>query len=186
VRYPLIIMQVLDNFLNYQDHQQIEQFMFGGLQWTYQQHKVTHGPNEEDTDNYQFVHPFYFQESFGGPFRYEISQDFQSILPLINRIDFIALHKVKANLEPLKSKRFFSDYHYDWAEVVHDEPIPHKTMTTAIYYINTCDGYTEFEDGTKIECVANRLVKFPANLKHRGVSQTDTRVKSVINLNFFE
>ena len=44
----------------------------------------------------------------------------------------------------------------------------------------------EFEDGTITECIANRLVKFPANLKHRGVSQTDARVKSVINLNFFE
>ena len=58
-------------------------------------------------------------------------------------------------------------------------------MTTAIYYVNTCDGFTEFEDGTKTEAVANRLVKFPSNLKHRGVSQTDTRFKCVINFNYF-
>ncbi len=49
-----------------------------------------------------------------------------------------------------------------------------------------CDGYTEFEDGTKVECVANRLVWFPSDIKHRGVSQLDTKVKSVINLNYFQ
>ena len=68
---------------------------------------------------------------------------------------------------------------------IKENPIPTKKMTNDIYYDNTSDGYTEFEDGTKTQCVSNRLVKFPSNLKHRGVSQTDTRLKSVINLNFF-
>ena len=180
-------MEILDNFLPHQEFVHLEQYFMGGvLLWTYQQHKVTCGPNEQDVDNYQFTHPFYFQEAFGGNFRYEISPDFQSILPLVNRLDFIALHKVKANFEPLKRKRFHSDFHYDWAEMQDGNPIPSNTMTTAIYYVNSCDGYTEFEDGTVTEAVANRLVKFPANLKHRGVSQTDTRFKCVINFNFFE
>ena len=79
----------------------------------------------------------------------------------------------------LDAYRYFKD-------MVDENPIPSNTMTTAIYYVNTCDGFTEFEDGTKTEAVANRLVKFPANLKHRGVSQLDNRFKCVINFNFFE
>ena len=85
-------------------------------------------------------------------------------------------------MQPLFKEPYISDYHSDYS----DERGTCDYMTTGIYYINTCDGYTEFEDGTITECIANRLVKFPANLKHRGVSQTDARVKSVINLNFFE
>jgi hypothetical protein len=57
---------------------------------------------------------------------------------------------------------------------------------TAIYYLNGNNGYTEFEDGTKIETVSNRIVIFDGLKKHRGVSQTDTTFRYVINLNFIE
>ena len=30
----------------------------------------------------------------------------------------------------------------------------------AIFSLNTCDGYTKFKDGTKVESVANRIVIF--------------------------
>ena len=56
--------------------------------------------------------------------------------------------------------------------------------TTAILYINTNNGYTEFEDGTIVESVANRLVAFPANILHRGVSQTDEETRILINFNY--
>jgi hypothetical protein len=56
--------------------------------------------------------------------------------------------------------------------------------TTAILYINTNNGYTEFEDGTIVESVANRLVSFPANILHRGVSQTDEETRILINFNY--
>jgi hypothetical protein len=56
--------------------------------------------------------------------------------------------------------------------------------TTAILYINTNNGYTEFEDGTIVESVANRLVAFPANIRHRGVSQTDEETRILINFNY--
>ena len=178
------MIEVIDNFLPHKDFQNIEKYFMDILQWKYQPYKVYDGINENDVDNYQFEHEFYFHQSWNGNFQYAVSPNFESIVPLLNKIDFLALHKVKANLEPLKSKRFFSDFHYDWAESL-ENPIPSKKMTTAIYYVNTCDGYTEFEDGTTTQCVANRLVKFPSNFKHRGVSQTDNRLKSVINLNFF-
>jgi hypothetical protein len=61
-----------------------------------------------------------------------------------------------------------------------------ESMTTAIYYVNSNDGYTLFEDGTKVESVANRLVMFPCNTKHTGTSCTDQRYRMVINLNYIE
>ena len=57
--------------------------------------------------------------------------------------------------------------------------------TTSILYINTNNGYTEFEGGEVIESVANRLVSFPANIQHRGVTQTDEQTRILINFNYF-
>ena len=59
-------------------------------------------------------------------------------------------------------------------------------ITTSIFYVNTNNGYTKFEDGTKVESVANRLVSFPANKKHTGTSCTDEKTRVVINFNYFK
>jgi len=52
--------------------------------------------------------------------------------------------------------------------------------------MNTNNGYTKFEDGTKIESVANRMVFFSSNMKHTGTSCTDEKIRVVINFNYFK
>ena len=148
----------------------------GGLDWKYNNTKVS-TQSTEDLDNYQFVHIFFRFYSCTGKTVHEVSKSIDILIPLVNKISFIALHRIKANLEPIKPKRSYSHYHCD---------VNCSTMTTGIYYINTNDGYTEFETGEKIMSVANRFVKFPSNLKHRGVSQLDTKARCVLNLNYFE
>ena len=51
--------------------------------------------------------------------------------------------------------------------------------------MNTNNGYTKFEDGSIVESVANRIVTFPANMKHLGTSCTDEKTRVVINFNYF-
>jgi hypothetical protein len=58
--------------------------------------------------------------------------------------------------------------------------LKHKT---AIYYVNSNNGYTEFEN-KKIKCEKNKIIVFDANKKHRAVGQTDTDTRMVINLNY--
>ena len=91
-------------------------------------------------------------------------------------------NRIKVNNEPIITDRTFSEFHYD----VQMDGKPLSAMTTGIYYVNTNDGYTEFETGDKVKSVANRFVKFPSDIKHRGVSQVDTKVRCVLNLNYFE
>ena len=67
-------------------------------------------------------------------------------------------------------------FHNDW---------DYEDSKTSIFYVNTNDGYTEFEDGTVVESVENRLVTFPSPLKHTGTSCTDTSRRMVININYF-
>ena len=61
----------------------------------------------------------------------------------------------------------------------------HANLTTAIFYMNTNNGYTLLETEEKIESVENRLVVFPCDMLHTGVSQTDTKIRVTLNLNFF-
>ena len=56
--------------------------------------------------------------------------------------------------------------------------------TTSIFYVNTCNGYTYFEDGSKVESVANRMVIFPNGTKHAGTTCSDRPGRIVINFNY--
>ena len=181
-----------DDFLtNVQIGQLREQFFFGGIPWYYNENKVSGA--EDDINNYQFTHVFY--ETNSEARLWTRSEHFPAILPILSRLSVIGIYRIKANLEPLKvglnvwmdeSKkvtnevsgvdRYYSEFHTDYSC---------DNMTTGIFYLNTCDGYTEFEDGSKVECRANRYISFPSSLKHRGVSQLDSRFKCVINFNYF-
>ena len=182
-----------DNFLTNVEFGQLrEQVFFGGIPWYYNEQKVKE-VEEDDFNNYQFTHVFYETNSDARIFTR--SEKFPLMLPILSRLSLIGIYRIKANLEPLKvglnvwmdeSKkvsnevsgvdRYYSEFHTD---------NDCDSMTTGIFYMNTCDGYTEFEDGSKVECRANRFITFPSSLKHRGVSQLDARFKCVINFNYF-
>lgn len=55
---------------------------------------------------------------------------------------------------------------------------------TAVFYVNTNDGYTNIE-GEKVASVENRLVKFGALTKHTGSSTTDSQIRVVLNINYY-
>ena len=60
-----------------------------------------------------------------------------------------------------------------------------KECNVLIYYFNTNDGYTLFENGDKVESVANRLIKFKSNLRHTGTTCTDQPNRYVLNVNYY-
>ena len=55
---------------------------------------------------------------------------------------------------------------------------------TAIFYINTNNGYTLFKDGTKVDSVQNTMLIFDGSLDHCGVSCTDQKRRIVLNINY--
>ena len=176
-------IQVTDNFLSPDQHKKLSNFLLkdGLCEWKFNDRKVSDKKNDNNYD-YQFTHLFYTFHSVTGIARHVTSKQIDILLPLVNRIKFISLHRIKANLEPIKPQREYSVFHYDIQK--DGEPCPY--MTTGIYYVNTNDGYTEFETGDKVKSVANRFVKFSSDIKHRGVSQLDTKVRCVLNFNYFE
>ena len=175
-------IEVIDNFLSPTEHKKIHDLLLkdGILNWKYNEVKVNMEQMGGQND-YQFTHLFYTFHSLQDA-RHVTSPQIDFLIPLVKKLRFIALHRIKANLEPVKRERYKSKYHYDVA--LDGEPC--SFMTTGIYYVNTNDGYTEFETGDKVKSIANRFVKFPSNILHRGVSQLDTKVRCVLNLNYFE
>ena len=162
---PLII----DNFIDQQSFQNLKNTMLGdNFCWNYNQ-AIDYA---DDKDKFQFTHSFY-KESGPSSFFYD------TITPVLRRIKYKELFRIKANLLTRTSKIepniFHTDIQGNWGVIPY---------ITSILYLNTNDGYTEFEDGTKIESIENRWVSFPEDTKHRGTSCTNERVRVVINFNY--
>ena len=50
--------------------------------------------------------------------------------------------------------------------------------------LNTCDGFTRLEDGTKVDSVANRLLLFISSLNHNSSTTTNAKGRYNININY--
>jgi hypothetical protein len=101
---------------------------------------------------------------------------YEKIIPHCwEQLNIKSLIRIKINMYPntetLKEHGMHTDYNY-----------PHKA---SILYINTCDGYTKFEDGTKIDSVANRMLIFDGSKHHTSSTTTDQPVRMNINFNYF-
>tara|TARA_R100000742_G_C4278572_1_gene101596 strand:- start:3053 stop:3559 length:507 start_codon:yes stop_codon:yes gene_type:complete len=56
--------------------------------------------------------------------------------------------------------------------------------TAAIFSLNTCNGFTRLDDGTKIDSVANRIFFFNGSTMHNSTTCTDEPARFNINFNF--
>ena len=162
-------MEILDNYLPSLDFQEL-QANFIKLPWKY---SGLTGPISDD--NYQLHHNFF---TIRNPYLEKpISSHAHILKPLLLKLSALYILRIKANFRPKTSKHILSDWHVDI-----DADCP--SFQTAILYINSNDGYTEFKDGTKVESIANRLLIFPTSLQHRGASCTNCNYRMVLNLNF--
>ena len=167
---------VIDNYLPLEEHKLIYDYFMGNLDkgdiahscvWIY-----NNGISLPNDGHFQLVQQIFTSHTV-------ISPAFNILNPIVKREEMTAIIRIKANMLLRTDERLV----FDWAfhADVTDTP-----ATTAIYYINTNDGYTLFEDGTKIESVSNRFVKFPCHLKHTGTTCTDTDRRILLNFNYYE
>ena len=165
------MIKIEDNFLDTQVFKNIQELYFSNqIPWTYGEVVYDHELKSDvfKLDNYQFSHLLYSYEQ-------PSSNLFEQIVPVLNSIDLATICKVKVNMNTRTSKIVEHGFHTD---------VPFKCKTS-ILYLNTNDGYTIFEDGTKIESVENRLVTFDSHVKHSGTSCTNQKVRLVLNMNYF-
>ena len=158
-------MKVIDNFIDDYQQDEIHNLLLGNeFPWSYCRRIVSSDPDSRS----QMVHMFY---NNGFP-QSEYVQD-RAMMPLLVELDACALIKIKANLQLKTDFPSSSKAHLD-----HTFP----NAMTAIYYVNSNDGYTMVGD-QKVESVKGRAVIFPSSTIHFGTSSTQDRC--VINFNYF-
>ena len=108
--------------------------------------------------------------------QYHSSSFFSIIEPNLKLLGVTKLYRIKANLNPRTVFHRKGGWHIDF---VNDPP-----FKTAVYYVNTNNGWTEFKNGGRVKSVANRMVIFDSNLEHQGVTCTDEKRRVVINFNY--
>ena len=164
--HQLPTMKIIDDFLSKTDFEITQQFFLGNdLNWKLNNSIANHITG---LDQYMLVHPFF-----------DISKPSQNnwsgfLQPLFLKLNAKYILRVKANFRPRTSKGVLSPYHIDMD----------LNQQTAIFYLNTNNGYTLFKDGTKVHSLANRLLTFDGNLQHCGCSATDSNYRILLNINY--
>ena len=161
-------MKIIDNFLSTSDFEVIQQFLLSdNFTWNLSNTIANH---KHGLDQYQFFHTFF---DVANP----SLQNYSNFLsPLLNKLQPKYLLRIKANLRPRTTTGVLSPYHVDMS----------ANQQTAIFYLNTNNGYTKFQDNTlqDVPSVANRLLTFNGSLKHCGASSTDSNYRIVLNINY--
>ena len=164
------MLKVLDNFLPQDQFKPIQDFFLSGeLVWLWTNSIA--GENDS-LDNYQFIHQFFNVRNPYLEIKYSPYSNY--LKPILLKLAPMYMLRVKANLRPRTNLHHKANWHTDLN--IHS--------LTAIYYINSNNGYTEFESGEIINTVENRIVIFNSDLKHRGVSCTDQKRRIVLNINY--
>ena len=159
--------KVIDNFLE-EDYFDSLVSLFEKISW-YFQREVNPNHDVAKDNLFYMTHMFYDNNT-------PMSNFYEFLIPVLEKLEVKCLIRAKGNL-------------YPHTEILHIHP-PHMDYTfshsAAIFSLNTCDGYTMLEDGTKIESVANRILLFDASKKYCSTTTTNESARINININYLQ
>ncbi len=158
-------MKVIDNFISEADHKKIKDTMMGNtFPWF-----ITPVLNEtkDSLGGEEFSHVFYQNYSWNSAYS-------DLVLPIIEKLNPISILRIRAALIPINSFIDREDWHVDLD----------VDCTTAVYYVNSNNGYTKFLNGEKIESIENRFLYFNSKSSHTGSFCTDQNFRCLINFNY--
>jgi len=167
------MIEVCDNFLEEDIFKDFEKRFCGGYMDWYFNPAVVFPWDEDTLDNYQFVNTTYRNGCPQG-------QNHDYIIPLLEKLGVKVLLRSKFNLQTRTTEIVKRSFHSDLSSLF-DDGFPYKT---SIFYLNTNDGYTEFESGEIVKSVANRCLRFDGNQMHRGTTCTNSKTRIVLNINY--
>ena len=168
-------IKVIDNLLDEEYFKQLQnQFMSPEVPWVYADNVI--GAEDLRCDpkyNYQFALNIYRDFS-------PQSQAFEMLQPLVihPKLNVVGLFSIKANMNIA-------------TEEIHEHGLHTDAMfncRTAVFFLNTNNGYTILKVGgkeVKVESIANRFLIFDGDILHTGTTCTDEVGRYVLNINFF-
>ena len=163
------MVKVVDNLLSPEEFKKLNDVIMGPeFPWYFLPDKVKSGDG-----NFQFCHNFILSG--------KVVSKFATILdPFISKLNMKKVIRIKANKTFKKKEHIESEMHIDVMRK--DE----EKFKTAVFYCNTNNGSTIFENGKKVESKANRAVVFDGRTLHCGVDCTDSLRRIVINFNYID
>lgn len=152
-------MKIIDNFLDKDSFDYFKNEITGPFfPWYFNNQKVT---NDNHLDNFQFVNIF---------------KDGNTAIPLLDifkkKLNINNFLRAKLNCTTRTNKIFKFKLHNDLD----------VDCKVSIFYLNSNNGYTEFETGEKVESIENRLITFDNKIKHFGTTSTNSQTRIVLNM----
>ena len=170
-------MRVIDNFLPDYQFKLLSSIILGDeFSWYWNDKILEPEDKYYNPKDYQFTHTFFDRDP---PVNGESSIYYELIKnsSIFSLLGVNQLYKIKANLNVRT--------HFHRGGGMHEDFESHPNIkNTAVYYLNTCNGYTKFKKGGKVKSVANRMVIFDSKLYHEGYCCTDQKRRVVMNFNW--
>lgn len=174
-------IEVIDNFLESESFEIVKQILGKDIIWAYHEilpHEGDDRLTADETYNYQYIHSVFHENEIESGFYHDLKQS-----GIFRKLKVRALCRVKFNSICREEKIITHGFHQD---IYFDNSVEREDgVKTSILYINTNDGFTAFENGTKIKSVANRLVTFPVSYRHSGTTCTNCPRRIALNMVYF-
>jgi hypothetical protein len=160
--------KIIDDAVCVEDFSAIKDLLLGAnFPWFFQSAVAEY--NQENLSEFYYVHTFFNADTKIA------SYHFKEVMPLFKNLEMVSLLRMKANMYPNIGKEIINQPHVDF-------PFEH---VGAVFYINSNNGFTILDDGTKIESKENRLLLFRPSELHQSTHCTDQKVRVNINFNYF-
>ena len=180
------MVKVIENIFEPELYITLKNLFFSNeLSWYYNTFTVTYfdgDGNDTDVpkdDNFMFTHKFLeYQDDIPVISPYYVKYINLTLLPIRNALGFsehLEILRIKANMYTNQGKVISMAPHTDFPAIT----TPYDTL---IFHVNENNGCTVIGD-TIIPSKANQLIAFDGTCEHYGTTQTDEKVRIVVNYN---
>lgn len=161
--------KIIDNYFSESVYEEILNTIQSSTFPLYYQNSVTF---KNINDNYFFYHILINRNTSTTSFNNIANFFIESVCPSF-------VYRMSVNAYPRTSKHTLDGFHVDLNHF-------HKV---ALWYANTNNGYTVLKDplgneDIEVNSVKNRMLLFDGNIFHSVVTQTDSHLRYVINMNY--
>lgn len=170
--------KIIDDFLSSKDFISIHSILFpqdpnntNNFTWNYQK-GIVRNP-ELGSTGYEDHDWIYVRQLYSSENGLRFDKFYPIIKPILAILNYKKLFDIRANLLVPTKTHVYHEFHTD-------RKISHKV---ALFYMTTCNGFTNLKDTAKVHCVENRMLLFDGNIEHRSVTSTDFP-RCVININY--
>ena len=163
--FPCVI---IDNFLDQSEFTHLKKLIVDNVDFPWFITNNITGLENDGGKDYYFTHQFVKD--------YQCNSHLFDYLDVFKyKINMTRIIRIKANLYPSTEKIIEHSNHIDFN-------FKHKA---AVFYLNTNDGFTIFQDSHRVSSIENRMVLFDGSTVHRSTTCTDQHYRVNLNFNYF-